>query len=190
MRSFHWQRLDQLCDYLLPYCTPLSRPQDHRDPNKKGPAAQYFAVLVSRRRSQSRGPILSSNLRILYLVPALHIRDPHTLMTRRDSCLAGPLGYRFSVRPECKSQPSVDLLDMLHQRSGNLKNLLLWHSPNLLKSFEIFLSKDYTIHFWRLETDNIWPHETNGKADLRTRSGIASEHLFISSHCRFVVGIQ
>ena len=28
--------------------------------------------------------------------------------------------------------------------------------------------------FWRLETDNIWSHETNGKADLRTRSGIAS----------------
>ena len=30
-------------------------------------------------------------------------------------------------------------------------------------------------------------HETNGKADSRTRSGIASELLFYSSHCRFVV---
>ena len=40
-----------------------------------------------------------------------------------------------------------------------------------------------------LKTDNI-SHETNGKAELRTRSGIASELLFISSHCRIVVRFQ
>ena len=34
-------------------------------------------------------------------------------------------------------------------------------------------------NYRRLETDNIYlSHETNGKEDLRTRSGIASELLF------------
>ena len=33
-------------------------------------------------------------------------------------------------------------------------------------------------------------HETDGKADLRTRPGIASEHLFFPSHYQSVVRIQ
>ena len=48
---------------------------------------------------------------------------------------------------------------------------------------------DFIKNILRLETDNI-SHETNGKADLRTRSGIASEHLFFPSHCQSVVRIQ
>ena len=63
---------------------------------------------------------------------------------------------------------------------------------DLVNYMYIFTPKtenDFTKNILRLETNNI-SHETNGKADLRTRSGIASEHLFFSSHCRFVVRIQ
>ena len=58
----------------------------------------------------------------------------------------------------------------------------------MLKIFQIQQVKKVIAIFLNASEDlrRTTSHETNGQAKLRTRSGIASDFLFISSHCSVV----